>query len=102
MWQEIRIPFAVRIDTGEMVSVDEVERGLACNCKCPSCDGRLVARKADVNAHHFAHHTASKEACQYAFYTSIRLMLLSRLDDIKLLNTPAFEILFERVSHLNS
>ena len=54
MWQEIRIPFAVRIDTGEMVSVDEVERGLACNCKCPSCDGRLVARKADVNAHHFA------------------------------------------------
>ncbi|EQB8044838.1 MULTISPECIES: hypothetical protein [Aeromonas] len=102
MWQEIRIPFAVRIDTGEMVSVDEVERGLACNCKCPSCDGRLVARKADVNAHHFAHHTASKEACQYAFYTSIRLMLLSRLDDIKLLNTPAFEILFERVSHLVS
>lgn len=102
MWQEIRIPFAVRIDTGQMVSIDEVARGLACNCKCPSCDGRLVARKADVYAHHFAHHTASKEACQYAFYTSIRLMLLSRLDDIKLLNTPAFEILFERVSHLVS
>ncbi|MFM5557017.1 hypothetical protein [Aeromonas rivipollensis] len=58
-----------------------------------------MARKADVNAHHFAHHTASKEACQYAFYTSIRLMLLSRLDDIKLLNTPAFEILFEGVCH---
>lgn len=99
MWQEIRIPFAVRIDTGQIVSIDEVVRGLACNCKCPSCDGRLVARKADVNAHHFAHHTASKEVCQYAFYTSIRLMLLSRLDDIKLLNTPAFEILFEGVNH---
>ncbi|MNF57788.1 hypothetical protein D3C85_259480 [compost metagenome] len=102
MWQDIRIPFAVRIDTGQMVSIDEVARGLACNCKCPSCDGRLVARKADVNAHHFAHHTASKEACQYAFYTSIRLMLLSRLDDIKLLTTPAFEILFEGISHMVS
>ncbi|MFQ2132373.1 hypothetical protein ACK34S_07635 [Aeromonas hydrophila] len=102
MWQDIRIPFAVRIDTGQMVSIDEVSRGLACNCTCPSCDGRLVARKADVNAHHFAHHTASKEACQYAFYTSIRLMLLSRLDDIKLITTPAFEILFEGINHLVS
>ena len=102
MWQDIRIPFAFRIDTGEMVSIDEVARGLACNCKCPSCGGRLVAKKADVNTHHFAHHTASKEACQYAFYTSIRLMLLSRLNDIKLLNTPAFEILFEGVNHLVS
>ncbi|HHQ4919034.1 TPA: hypothetical protein ACSPZ8_003977 [Aeromonas hydrophila] len=102
MWQDIRIPFAFRIDTGEMLSIDEVARGLACNCKCPSCGGRLVAKKADVNAHHFAHHTASKEACQYAFYTSIRLMLLSRLNDITLLNTPAFEILFEGVNHLVS
>lgn len=102
MWQDIRIPFAFRIDTGEMVSIDEVARGLACNCKCPSCGGRLVAKKADVNAHHFAHHTASKEACQYAFYTSIRLMLLSRLNDITLLNTPAFEILSEGVNHLVS
>lgn len=33
MWQDIRIPFAFRIDTGEMVSIDEVARGLACNCK---------------------------------------------------------------------
>lgn len=102
MWQDNRIPFAVRIDTGQMVSIDEVARGLACNSKCPSCEGRLVAKKADVNAHHFAHHTASKEACQYAFHTSIRLMLLSRLNDIKLLNTPAFEILFQGVSHLVS
>lgn len=86
---ENKIPFAIKLDTGEMVSVDEVPSGLDCGCKCPSCDGRLVARKGPKNVHHFGHHDKSQEGCQYAFETSVRLMLLDKLDEVIMLNTPA-------------
>lgn len=96
---ENKIPFAIRLDTGEMVAVDEVPSGLGCGCKCPSCDGRLVARKGPINVHHFGHHDKSKEGCRYAFETSVRLMLLARLDEIVVLNTPARIVRFEGKLH---
>ena len=96
---ENKIPFAIRLDTGEMVAVDEVPSGLGCGCKCPSCDGRLVARKGQINVHHFGHHDKSKEGCQYAFETSVRLMLLAKLDEIVVLNTPARVVRFEGTHH---
>ncbi|MNE16632.1 hypothetical protein D3C80_1095830 [compost metagenome] len=96
---ENKIPFAIRLDTGEMVAVDEVPGGLGCGCKCPSCDGRLVARKGPINVHHFGHHDKSKEGCQYAFETSVRLMLLAKLDEIVVLNTPARVVRFEGTFH---
>ena len=40
---------------GELVHVDEVERGLACNCTCKACGRPLVARKGDILMHFFAH-----------------------------------------------
>lgn len=96
---ENKIPFAIRLNTGEMVSVDEVPSGLDCGCKCPSCDGRLVARKGPKNVHHFGHHDKSQEGCQYAFETSVRLMLLDKLDEVIMLNTPARMVRFEGVLH---
>lgn len=47
--------YAVLEETGELVPVDAVERGLACGCVCPLCGTRLEARKGEKNAHHFAH-----------------------------------------------
>lgn len=41
---------------GELVFIDEVDRGLDCGCYCPHCGGKLIARKGDVNQHHFAHY----------------------------------------------
>lgn len=96
---ENKIPFAIKQDSGEMVSVDEVPSGLGCGCKCPSCDGRLVARKGLKNAHHFGHHDKSQEGCQYAFETSVRLMLLARLDEVVLFTTPARMVRFEGKLH---
>lgn len=83
------IPFAIKTETGAIVSVDDVERGLAAGCHCPSCEGRLVARKGEHKRHCFAHFSDSKEECLYAFETSVRLMLLSKLESVVKLNTPA-------------
>jgi len=35
--------------------IDEVERGLACDCVCPKCGKPLIARKGEIRAHTFAH-----------------------------------------------
>ncbi|UDQ98424.1 hypothetical protein AAEX28_15795 [Lentisphaerota bacterium WC36G] len=50
----MKIPFAIN-DTNDIVFVDDVPRGKACGCRCPLCKEPLMARKGDINAHHFAH-----------------------------------------------
>jgi len=40
---------------GRIVHVDEVPRGAECGCRCPACDGPLIARQGDVRGWHFAH-----------------------------------------------
>ncbi|WP_460881463.1 competence protein CoiA family protein [Pseudaeromonas pectinilytica] len=85
-----KIPFAIREADRKIVSIEDVPRGLACACRCPSCDARLQARKGDVNEHHFAHHDSSAELCEFALETSIRLMLLETLGQIQSISTPDF------------
>lgn len=48
------IPFGQRPD-GRLVEVSQVERGLACNCRCPACGEPLMAKKGEINVQHFAH-----------------------------------------------
>lgn len=42
-------------ETGEMLHIDEVMRGLKCDCVCPSCS-RLVVARQGKRRHSFAHH----------------------------------------------
>lgn len=46
----------------QLVTVQDVERGLACDCVCVECGEVLVARKGGRNEHHFAHYS-NKESC---------------------------------------
>lgn len=41
--------------SNRFVHIDEVERGLACDCRCAVCGETVVARQGDVREHHFAH-----------------------------------------------
>jgi hypothetical protein len=63
------IPFALK--DGKVVSISEVERGLKCGAQCPQCSAPLVAKKGNINAHHFAHNLDSN--CKGAFETAIHL-----------------------------
>jgi hypothetical protein len=51
------------IKNGQLVHVDDVSRGLDCNSACPSCGGKLIAKKGDSNIHHFAHHDGDSDHC---------------------------------------
>ena len=49
-------------DVGQMVHVDSVPNGIACNCHCPRCKEPLLARHGKVLAHGFAHHSEDRAA----------------------------------------
>ena len=49
------LPYGLRLDTGRMVHVEEVLRGLQCDCVCPACRQPLVAHQGSVRVWHFQH-----------------------------------------------
>lgn len=48
--------------SNRFVHVTEVERGLACDCRCSICGEVVLARQGDVREHHFAH-SSNAEPC---------------------------------------
>jgi competence protein CoiA len=46
-------------NVGDIVSVEEVERGLACECTCPGCGTPVMAKQGEVRTWHFAHATGT-------------------------------------------
>ena len=56
----------------EIVSINDVTSGFGCNCKCPSCGEKLVAKKGEIKQWHFAHN--SNESCAYAEQTAVHLI----------------------------
>lgn len=79
-----KIPFGLKGQL--MVSIAEVQSGLACGCHCPACGEPLIARKGLKNVHHFAHH--SESACASAFETSVHLMAKQIIAEEKKFKTP--------------
>lgn len=69
-----------------MVSIEVVESGLACNCKCPNCWADLIARKGEVNIHHFAH--ASWVECVWAYESAIHKLAKQILEEEKQIHLP--------------
>lgn len=56
----------------KLVHIDDVEKGLACNCICPYCKTQLVAKKGNHNAKHFAHYKLAD--CNHGTETALHIM----------------------------
>jgi hypothetical protein len=63
---------------GEIVFVDDVERGLACECVCPLCQKPFRACQGDKNEHYFAHQDASE--CEFSYRASLLQMVVDFLE----------------------
>ena len=50
-----KIKLALDILSNEVRHIDTVPSGLKCNCKCPKCGERLVAKKGRIRQKHFSH-----------------------------------------------
>ena len=58
-----KLQYGISITTGELLFVDDVPNGLACNCTCPECGCLLEARNlGEKRIHHFAHYTPEKQS----------------------------------------
>lgn len=72
---------------GKYAYIDDVENGLQCNCTCPACGSKLIARnEGKKNKHHFAHY--SKIECDYIYQTNIHCMAQEILQDEEYINLP--------------
>ena len=52
-FRDVAIAYGLREE--KLTHISQVNRGLACNCLCPKCHVRLIARKGPKKADHFAH-----------------------------------------------
>lgn len=58
--------------TGKIISVDDVSRGISCNCICPDCELNFVAAKGEKNRWHFRHF--EKTECNGGQETALHLL----------------------------
>jgi hypothetical protein len=82
--------FVAESAEGRLLHIGEVPSGLACNCVCPGCERRLVAKKGDVQAHHFAHHAQQDgRSCLSAGETALHKFAKRILDERLEITLPA-------------
>lgn len=82
--EDVKNPYGLR--DGKPVLVDDVERGLACNCICPGCGHRLEAHKGDIIAPYFSHYRGSE--CGVGYETALHLLAKEILLETKCLLLP--------------
>ncbi len=75
---------------GSLVHISAVPSGLACQCVCPACERRLVARKGPKTADHFAHH-GTGAGCGRAVETNAHIWAKAVLERTKQILLPAIE-----------
>lgn len=83
--------------SGNFVHIDKVAKGLACDCYCPSCKEKLVAKNGGMKRiHHFAH--ASGVDCERGYETMLHQLAKLRVQEA-FLSKEVFYIDFEYRSY---
>lgn len=78
---------------GRLLHIDGVPSGLACNCTCPGCGRPMVAKKGDVQAHHFAHYAQQEgRTCISAGETALHKFAKRILDERLEIALPAMVV----------
>lgn len=88
--------------SGKMVCINNVERGLSCNCRCPKCKEPLIAKHGNGGRQaHFAHRKESD--CQGSYMTALHRLAEQILEEEKAVMVPEYKeigkqrLLFEKV-----
>jgi len=80
-------PYGLR--EGVLVTADQVESGLSCNCFCPACGKKLQAHKGTKKRAYFAHYRGSDYG--YGLETATHLMAKEIIETEKVILLPAHE-----------
>lgn len=71
-----------------LISIEEVENGLACNCVCPHCKAPLIAKKGEKRVKHFAHYKLAD--CNHGTESALHLMAKSIIVETCKIFVPYF------------
>ena len=82
------LQYGLSKQTGKLVSVDDVLRGLKCECICPDCKTPLIARQGITKQWHFAH--ANNAECVGARMTALHLWAQQIIQEEKQVMLPSF------------
>ena len=83
------LKYGLSKEPGALVSVEEVLRGLKCDCICPECKSLLIARQGDKKQWHFAH--ANNAECAGAPMTALHLLAQQIIQDEKQIMLPPYK-----------
>ena len=89
--KEPKLTYALDSSLKKLVYVEDVPNGLACNCFCPQCKEKLIARngKDNVRQKHFAHR--GDVNCNGAVMTALHLLSEQILTEEKCVMAPAYK-----------
>lgn len=80
---------------GQMVYVDDVPQGSKCNCICPYCKEKLLARHGNIRTHGFAHHSDTRGAnLKICYMVSVYKLAEQIIQTKKRLHTPSYYGIF--------
>lgn len=86
------IPIARHQPSGKVINIDKLsenERGLACQCVCIECGGKLVAKMGQFKVAHFAHfEEVNSQRCEESALHRLGKMVLMELKQFNLPNFP--------------
>lgn len=57
--------YAKDMQTGTLVHIKNVAKGLQCNCVCAACGERMIANKGEHNQHYFSHERRARLHSDY-------------------------------------
>ena len=77
------------IKNGELVTVESVEKGLACGCICPACSEPLEAHKGNIKNHYFKHYNGSD--CGYGLESAAHVFAKECIEKKKILLLPSLK-----------
>lgn len=75
---------------GNRIFIDDAARGAADGLSC-DCGNLLVAKKGELNAHHFAHQARSSTICRTAQLTALAEFAAKALEDAGEVHLPPFD-----------
>ena len=79
---KIKLPCGIN-KNGEVVYVDDVKNGKACECFCPGCHQQLVAKnKGTDKTHHFAHKNKDSD-CEHGYQSALHYMAKDLFTEMK-------------------
>lgn len=84
-----RILYGQRNDV--LVHVDDVLRGLACDCICPECGRPLMAKQGAVYAHHFQH-VADDVQCNPTAESLVHRYAKEQIAQLAVITLPGFDV----------